>query len=718
MPSSNPSTSLVNGIDSHTPSDIIYTRPLKHDIQETRILKLQRGTWKDDIVCQLDIVSLDEEPEFEAVSYYWGDFNKKRPIEINGQRLEVSVNLEHALRLFRKPDEDRALWADAVCIKQEDIGERSAQVALMRDIYQQSSGVLIYLGDGPDDSGETKYTWDGTLADQKKLDDYKKRFIQFWRLPVAMRHTVEQDYELGVFCFIYMLATNNHLTNMPFFRSHSTRENILAALDRLMKKPWWRRQWVVQETVLAKQALLYYGRFVAPWTMFTKAAANYQKHRVGCCSKIHAEFPLVAVEAATRFSQKVLDLQEVKLMFEREQRMSLLALLWQFRNRDTSNARDKVYALLPLVNEWGQRPGLTPNYTYSVQQLYYSVVREVIRAMKSLTVLMGTTEKTENNEKGFPSWIPDWGKQTHDSEVQRLHRAPLYKASGDRQPKVRYFDRSYMESQGFQFDVVYRIGDVMPVEDENKSISTFETWSKLVNAGNEAAEYVAGGKQTEAYWKLLCMDTVWKRDSDDILHGQGKYVRTHSGYGREYEHVWLTDPNPETGEANDPDAVQDLRTRHGNLYLRTGTTIWPDLDPNPPPARTRSFLSRRDTFALHSQSEDLDVDHPTPLNTTAHNYATMVNHAIKTATAGRVLFVTEKGYIGLGPPSTALGDEVCILVGGSTPFVLRNMGERYVSPKVGDVTCHSLIGDCYVQGIMQGEAMENADDKLTNVYLA
>jgi hypothetical protein len=61
----------------------------------------------------------------------------------------------------------------------------------------------------------------------------------------------------------------------------------------------------------------------------------------------------------------------------------------------------------------------------------------------------------------------------------------------------------------------------------------------------------------------------------------------------------------------------------------------------------------------------------------------------------RSLFITLKGYMGLGPSPLQLGDIVCILFGGIVPFILR--------PKNG---YYQLVGDAYVHGIMEGEAIQ------------
>lgn len=66
----------------------------------------------------------------------------------------------------------------------------------------------------------------------------------------------------------------------------------------------------------------------------------------------------------------------------------------------------------------------------------------------------------------------------------------------------------------------------------------------------------------------------------------------------------------------------------------------------------------------------------------------------------RRFFTTSSGRIGIGPPTMREGDFVAILFGGYTPYVLRPEGGQY-----------SLVGECYVHGIMNGEAVERYRDE-------
>jgi hypothetical protein len=64
------------------------------------------------------------------------------------------------------------------------------------------------------------------------------------------------------------------------------------------------------------------------------------------------------------------------------------------------------------------------------------------------------------------------------------------------------------------------------------------------------------------------------------------------------------------------------------------------------------------------------------------------------ASEGRIFARTGRGYYVLGPAALEAGDVVCVLFGSKVPFCLRPMGRRYL-----------LVGECYVHGLMKGEAM-------------
>jgi len=104
-----------------------------------------------------------------------------------------------------------------------------------------------------------------------------------------------------------------------------------------------------------------------------------------------------------------------------------------------------------------------------------------------------------------------------------------------------------------------------------------------------------------------------------------------------------------------------------------------------------------------------------PLNGEDENEAYQIfNSSVATSIANRRFFQTTKGYVGLGPIGMQKGDEVYVINGSNVPFVLRKVeqyslrtstvAEEHVVP---NPTFH-LVRDCYVHGIMNGEACDGS----------
>jgi hypothetical protein len=60
-------------------------------------------------------------------------------------------------------------------------------------------------------------------------------------------------------------------------------------------------------------------------------------------------------------------------------------------------------------------------------------------------------------------------------------------------------------------------------------------------------------------------------------------------------------------------------------------------------------------------------------------------------------FLSTRGYVGLAPRHSQVGDMICILLGAHLPFLLR---------KREDGKTVELVGEVYVHGIMYGEPTE------------
>lgn len=140
-------------METESASKSIYDSLRSHPTNEIRLALLHPATSEhQDIACDLQVASLKNEPNYEALSYTWGPpFNGQSleygTILLSGAVTRATGNLFHALRRLRLPNTIRTLWIDAICINQDDVLERSQQVAMMSQIYAGARRVLVWFGE-------------------------------------------------------------------------------------------------------------------------------------------------------------------------------------------------------------------------------------------------------------------------------------------------------------------------------------------------------------------------------------------------------------------------------------------------------------------------------------------------------------------------------------------------------------------------------------------
>lgn len=121
--------------------------PLRSDNDEIRLLHVQPGLQSQPLECTLWHVRLIDNPKFETISYVWGKASIRSSLVLHGCAASVPASSAAAIRRVRLENGVRVIWIDAVCIDQTNVEERNCQVALMRKIYSQASGNIVYLGE-------------------------------------------------------------------------------------------------------------------------------------------------------------------------------------------------------------------------------------------------------------------------------------------------------------------------------------------------------------------------------------------------------------------------------------------------------------------------------------------------------------------------------------------------------------------------------------------
>jgi hypothetical protein len=198
--------------------------PLYFDLQdsnEIRLLYLQPKSSGEKITCMIKHVKFDDQsqhrPLYEALSYVWGPPTILKPMLVNENTVNVRENLWLALYHLRLESDIRVLWIDALCINQQNIHERNHQVTQMGMIYHQAKKVIVWLGP-PDAESELAFQVLSSLAEWDE-------FINPSNDPAKTA------------------AGNQKLT----------------AFHSLLTRGYWKRLWIIQEFLMAREVMLQSG---------------------------------------------------------------------------------------------------------------------------------------------------------------------------------------------------------------------------------------------------------------------------------------------------------------------------------------------------------------------------------------------------------------------------------------------------------------------------
>jgi hypothetical protein len=158
--------------------------PLNSERKEIRVLIVQpraQDSGHDPVRCSIRHISLQEvpRPEYETISYTWGDPLRKDFLFLDGLKITVLASAAQALRcvLEHSGGRERVVWIDAICIDQANPSERAQQVAFMGDVYRQSFHNLIYLGDDDGTTNNAFLDFHNLLEEARRETD---GFRTFW----------------------------------------------------------------------------------------------------------------------------------------------------------------------------------------------------------------------------------------------------------------------------------------------------------------------------------------------------------------------------------------------------------------------------------------------------------------------------------------------------------------------------------------------------------
>ncbi|KAF5257114.1 hypothetical protein FOXYS1_12378 [Fusarium oxysporum] len=380
-------------------SGIYY--PLPED-STFRLLEILAGDG-DVVQCKLHVCSLQEnETAYEALSYTWGnpDASGDRKIDImcNGtsHTMVISGSLHIALRELRRNNTSRVIWADAICINQEDAKERGQQVALMGQIFSGAWQVVVWLGEESDRCMCGKTILETSLSSVSKAFSGICSVVNDW-LSQAGQETLEASYsEISKDG-----QSTMHLANTD------DGEDSRSAMMQLFRRRWFSRIWVLQEAVLARHALVQVGLYQISWEWVGLAAAIVvHKPELSPSGYGRDMIPTGAMNSYLMYRLSISQKCFTRLEF------SFAQLLQVSRHFQSKEPKDKIYGLLGIETTDSVGKQIVPDYreVTTSEKVFEDIARLMLESASPLTLLSGAGTFGDFDSSG-PSWVPSWHKR-------------------------------------------------------------------------------------------------------------------------------------------------------------------------------------------------------------------------------------------------------------------------------------------------------------------
>jgi hypothetical protein len=345
-------------------------------------------------------------------------------------------------------------------------------------------------------------------------------------------------------------------------------------------------------------------------------------------------------------------------------RTPLLALLWLAHRAKASDPRDKVYSLLGLALE---EEAFEADYTKNVQEVFANVARHLLcyphpKIGHDLALLASVKHYEDDQSEGWPSWVPRWHNDIPErTKILESRRGTMYIMSN--LPSSQKFNTGGPESridipdqlnpyaiavEGFVFATIST--NVRFLKDP--PLSRPRLWNLVLDIRRVREDrhtpYPTGETIDEAFAQTLTI-------SDTVLElSNGQPPETYHAIDFIHFCVSLFDQTKEKmDKKGDGEGREAMMREFGPEYEQLKNAV-----------------------AGHVKSATFSMD-------------------LQTSCLGRKLFGTKEGYIGVGDVTLQADDLVCVLFGGRVPFILRKMEEGH----------YRFVGECYLHGIMFGEAL-------------
>ncbi|KAK1580031.1 heterokaryon incompatibility protein-domain-containing protein [Colletotrichum navitas] len=472
--------------------------------------------------CRLKHCSLNDWPcHYAALSYAWGDPCVTKAIYLDGLEIQVTENLESALRhlaaaRWNDTELGPTLWVDAICIDQRNEAERTQQVSLMKDIFRNAHQTFLWLGPASDDSSLAM----DTLRQMSRASSFVGSHFNSWsKFPFT---SVASD---PLVTAIRDILDNNlaRLCLDDFAR--------LGAVSSLFNRPWFRRVWVIQERVLSLNCVVCCGREWITWEGFREAFWLLCGIR-DYLNIVGSGTGRLDSSALATFLTKALN-KAIPVSFTRPNSsllvlFSLLSGMATGAQLQASDRRDYVFAILGLV-DLDRSPLILADYTKDWATVRIEVARACLMYYgPGFLSFAGPGEHAQDPasvEQNVPSWAPDWSSANLPQPlaipsmfvVRGENRVCAYSTMPDStQSLSRAFSAdNRLSLDALRLDDVARLGDPFPetddFADDTARVAALGLWLQDLEAVMPCISqvYRTTEELNEAFWRTPIADRAF-----------------------------------------------------------------------------------------------------------------------------------------------------------------------------------------------------------------
>lgn len=691
--------------------------------EEIRILELLPAMSPDDpITTNIFKADLDHLPSLSvsALSYCWGDIHVRGPVEItvgsDNDMLSITTSLAMALRALRRTDSPVRLWVDQICINQGDEQEKSQQIPLMRRIYSFSGQTISWLGEA---------TKDSDLA----MEYLQKVGSQAHGLGLVSldRHTLqvlipeEEHVDSGILSIPpAALQLPKSLQDMISEQGNLWELPALQGMLQLVMLPYFSRGWIQQEVALPSNLKLQWGHktissdhfaagvlFYHIWTL--KSMTSLLASGVYGSSRPLRESVLGPILGIGHV-MTTLGTRRLYHSPDTDSRVGLTmaSLLYRSESMQFTEPRDKIYSFLGLARD-KTPPTFAVDTTKKWEDVFTDATRYIVMdgdnkcsgGPSDGVNFLSLVSFPKRSSDALPSWVPDLMDEAGYSLLS-VHTAALarrYRVGGRPRPRPMLTRKELdanpatLAVQGVRLDKIIDLGPAwedgdsgdpnQPRDIGSVGLAALSFMSSLAYKSLTIVSSNPNSKHPfrrnperliEAEWRV----PVLNQESIDRISACRATLFSKIGYEK----------------------VKYILLFGKVLNMQDRSKIFSDLP-----------LSEEETARLdakHGLNDDTNPEKEERVEAEIHfkmqkvmeymksrEYKTYT--ALLTAFRERRAFLTEGGYVGVGPVGMQEGDIVVVLFGAYFPFVLRE--------KEKELGYYELVGEAYCDGVMDAEAL-------------